>query len=74
MKILLTVLISLFLLTTPYASTERPGRGEIKEVCVDRTGRDGKPIVDKKGNPIKDCRKIRVRKKLDGTEFPPNRN
>lgn len=44
---------------------------ETKEVCHDRVGKDGKPVMDKKtGKPIQDCKTIKVHKKLEGTEVP----
>ena len=45
--------------------------GEIKEVCRDKVGKDGKPVLDKKtSKPIQECKKIKVHKKLEGTEVP----
>jgi hypothetical protein len=44
---------------------------EVKEVCHDRVGKDGKPVVDKKtGKTAQDCKKIKVHKKLEGTKVP----
>jgi hypothetical protein len=44
---------------------------ETKEVCHDRVGKDGKPVIDKKtGKPAQDCKTIKVHKKLEGTEVP----
>jgi hypothetical protein len=45
--------------------------GETKEVCHDKVGKDGKPVMDKKtGKPAQECKKIKVHKKLEGTEVP----
>ena len=45
--------------------------GEIKEVCHDKVDKAGKPVMDKKtGKPAQDCKKIKVHKKLEGTEVP----
>lgn len=45
--------------------------GETKEVCHDKVGKDGKPVLDKKTQkPVQDCKKIKVHKKLEGTEVP----
>ena len=45
--------------------------GEVKEVCRDKVDKAGKPVLDKKTNkPIQDCKKIKVHKKLEGTEVP----
>ena len=44
---------------------------EIKEVCKDRKDKAGKVVVDKKTNkPAQDCKKIKVHKKLEGTNVP----
>ena len=45
--------------------------GEVKEVCRDKVDKAGKPVLDKKTNkPVQDCKKIKVHKKLEGTEVP----
>jgi len=51
--------------------TDTAGKGEMKEVCIDKVGKDGKIIMGKDGKPVQECRKIRVRKKLEATEIPP---
>jgi len=44
---------------------------EIKEVCKDRKDKAGKVVVDKKtNNPVQECKKIKVHKKLEGTKVP----
>ena len=44
---------------------------EVKEVCRDKVDKAGKPVLDKKTNkPVQDCKKIKVHKKLEGTEVP----
>ena len=45
--------------------------GEMKEVCHDKVGKDGKPVVGKDGKVVQECKKIKVHKKLEGTEIPP---
>jgi len=59
----------------PPAATAEPsdtaGKGEVKEVCIDKVGKDGKVVMGKDGKPVQECRKIRVRKKLEATEIPP---
>ena len=63
MKKLLTVLL-ITLSSTVFAA-------ETKEVCHDRVGKDGKPVMDKKtGKPAQDCKTIKIHKKLEGTEVP----
>jgi hypothetical protein len=65
MKLLFALLTSLALVGTAYAG------GETKEVCKDKLDKAGKPIVDKKtGKTAQDCKKIKVHKKLEGTEVP----
>lgn len=62
---LLALVTSLALVGTAYAG------GEMKEVCHDRLDKAGKPVIDKKtGQPAQDCKKIKVHKKLEGTEVP----
>ena len=43
---------------------------ETKEVCHDRLDKAGKPVVGKDGKTVQDCKKIKVHKKLEGTEVP----
>jgi hypothetical protein len=65
MKLLFALLASLALVGTAYAG------GETKEVCKDKLDKAGKPVVDKKtGKTAQDCKKIKVHKKLEGTEVP----
>lgn len=57
------ILISLFLIlmvTDSHAA-------EKKLVCIDKTDKRGKVIYDKSGKPEKQCRMMRVHKKLKGT-------
>ena len=42
---------------------------ETKEVCKDKLDKAGKPVM-KAGNPVQVCKKIKVHKKLEGTEVP----
>ena len=43
---------------------------EEKQVCVDKTGKDGKVVMGKDGKPQQVCKTIKVHKKLEGTEIP----
>ena len=61
-KFVSTLLIALFA-TVSFAAEE-------KVVCVDKIGKDGKAVVGKDGKPQQDCKKIKVHKKLEGTEIP----
>lgn len=59
----------LALIAITFASTAFSA--EIKEVCHDRLDKAGKPVMDKKtGKVAKDCKKIKVHKKLEGTPLP----
>lgn len=53
--------------TTAIASGEPPKE---KMVCIDKTTKDGKPVLDKAGKPVQECRKMKIHKKLEGTEVP----
>lgn len=44
--------------------------GQIKEVCIDKKDKAGKVVKGKDGKAIKECRKIKVHKKLEGTPVP----
>lgn len=56
-------LITLGMAATVFAAEE-------KQVCVDKTGKDGKVLVGKDGKPQQTCKTIKVHKKLEGTEIP----
>lgn len=43
---------------------------ETKKVCVDKVTNDGKPVLDKQGKPVQECREIKVHQKLEGTKVP----
>jgi len=60
----------LLILALAFAGTAFAG-GETKEVCKDKMDKAGKPVVDKKtGKTAQGCKKIKVHKKLEGTEIP----
>ena len=42
---------------------------EVKQVCHDKVDKAGKPVV-KDGKTVQECKKIKVHKKLEGTEVP----
>jgi hypothetical protein len=46
--------------------------GEMKEVCHDKMDKAGKPVM-KNGKPVQECKKIKVHKKLEGTEIPADK-
>jgi len=66
MKKLLAVLLVGIISSTAYAG------GEMKEVCHDKTDKAGKPVM-KNGQPVQECKKIKVHKKLEGTEVPADK-
>jgi hypothetical protein len=58
---------------TAPAEPQGPGKGEMKQVCKDAVGKDGKPVKLKDGTIKQDCKMIKVRKKADQvTEGSPN--
>ena len=59
----------LFILFAPL--TKAAFSAETKKVCVDKITKDGKPILDKAGKPVQECKEMKVHKKLEGTEVPP---
>ena len=38
---------------------------EEQKVCVDKVGKDGKPLVGKDGKPQQECKTIKIHKKLE---------
>lgn len=61
-----TLFFTLCLLVSSFAFA-----AETKEVCHDKVDKSGKPVMDKKtGKPAQDCKKIKIHKKLEGTEVP----
>lgn len=43
---------------------------EAQKVCVDKLGKDGKPVPGKDGKPVQVCKQMKVHKKLEGTQVP----
>ena len=43
---------------------------QVKEICHDKVDKAGKPVTGKDGKVVQDCKKIKVHKKLEGTEVP----
>lgn len=65
MKNALIAIMLLGMATFSYAAEEH--KPETKKVCVDKI-KDGKPVLDKQGKPAKDCKEVKVHKKLEGTK------
>jgi hypothetical protein len=42
---------------------------EVKEICHDKLDKAGKPVM-KDGKAVQACKKIKVHKKLEGTDVP----
>lgn len=63
MKLLTSIFLGMAISTSALATTEiSPGEGKIKTVCKTKETKDGKSIQE--------CKKIKVRKKLTGTNIP----
>jgi hypothetical protein len=62
-KLILASILSLFVVSS-FAG------GEMKEVCRDKKDKAGKVVNGKDGKPVQECKKIKVHKKLEGTEIP----
>lgn len=43
---------------------------ETQKVCVDKLGKDGKPVQGKDGKPVQTCKEMKIHKKLEGTPVP----
>ena len=71
-QLLIVLFVSIeFLLSAVLVSTAFAA--ETKQVCHDKVGKDGKPVMGKDGKPAQDCKTIKVHKKLEGTELPPKK-
>lgn len=70
-KIILAAGLALAVSMPVYADKqEKKTEPEIKTVCVDVQGRDGKPVIDAKtGKPKQNCTKVKVRPKFEGTKI-----
>ena len=50
---------------------DKKAEPEVKTVCVDVQGKDGKPVIDPKTKKAKqNCVKVKVREKHEGTKIP----
>jgi hypothetical protein len=72
MKLFLALITSLALISVAYAADDKegPGKGEMKTVCTPKKDKAGKEVKDKTGKVVEDCKKIKVRKKVEGTAVP----
>ena len=76
MKLILALVTSIALIGStavacPAHASEGPGTGEMKKVCHPKKDKDGKEVKGKDGKVVEECKEIKVRKKLEGTEIPP---
>lgn len=62
--LILSIALAMGFASTAYAEAQ------VKEVCKDQVGKDGKPVLNKDGSVKQACKKIKVHKKLEGTEVP----
>lgn len=71
MKSLTTFLVAgLFAVSTAVYAGEKKDEPkkepEVKTVCLDVQGKDGKPVMGKDGKPKQNCVKVKVRQKFEG--------
>lgn len=72
MKSIIASLALAFVIAAPaYADKhEAKKEPEVKTVCLDVQGKDGKPVMDPKtGKPKQQCTKVKVREKFEGTKI-----
>lgn len=64
-----TILTTLILLSVSLFNSSYAG-GTIKEVCKDKTDKNGKVILNADGSSQKTCKKIKVHQKVEGDKIP----
>ena len=70
MKLIAATLLAGALAFSLPAYAEEKKAPEVKTVCLDVQGRDGKPVIDPKTKkPKQNCVKVKVRKKFEGTKI-----
>ena len=70
MKTLARILLITMMVCLNVVPTTAYAEAQVKKVCHDKVGKDGKPVTGKDGKVAQDCKKIKVHKKLEGTEVP----
>lgn len=72
MKSLFKILtLTVIVLGVAHAAPATPASApEVKKVCIDKVTKDGKPVLDKAGKQVQDCKEMKVHKKLEGTKVP----
>jgi len=63
-------IVSVFALILLIATNPAYAEGKTKEVCRDKVDKAGNIVRDKSGKTTKVCKKIKVHKKVDGTQVP----
>jgi hypothetical protein len=63
-------IVSVFALILLIATNPAYAEGKTKEVCRDKVDKAGNVVRDKSGKTTKVCKKVKVHKKVDGTQVP----
>jgi len=63
-------IIAAFALIVLIATNPAYAEGKTKEVCRDKVDKAGNVVRDKSGKTTKVCKKVKVHKKVDGTQVP----
>ena len=70
MKLLTLLIVAGFLVTGTAYAAEDKAAPEVKTVCIDVQGKDGKVVLDPKTKkPKQNCTKVKVRQKHEGTKI-----
>jgi hypothetical protein len=69
-KIFASTFVALSLAFGTAACAEEKKAPEVKKVCIDKVTKDGKPVLDKAGKQVQECKEMKVHKKLEGTKVP----
>ena len=69
------ILLALTMSTLVWADDKKEpakeeNKAQTKEVCKEKKGKDGQPVIGKDGKPQQECKTIKVHKKYEGTEIP----
>jgi hypothetical protein len=71
MKKFITALSLALAFALPTYAAEEKKAPEVKTVCIDVQGKDGKTVLDPKTKkPKQNCTKVKVREKFEGTKIP----
>jgi len=67
---IMNYIIAAFALIVLIATNPAYAEGKTKEVCRDKVDKAGNVVRDKSGKTTKVCKKVKVHKKVDGTQVP----